>query len=125
MNEPAEPLTAMYGIYNIVGDQVGDYEETLDFAVEKAKKRLEDDPELAELTVWEIHPSGNLISHLKTITHGPDADWQSIVVALDPGEHVQPPGPIPHRITEDDLDGYELGSYKRAVLEEHLGDWGL
>lgn len=118
--QPAE-----FCICNIAGDLVGDIETRLDFAVEQAKAKLEDDPELGELTVWEMHPSGNAMTHLKTITHGPDADWQSIVVVLDPGAHVRAPGPIPHRITEDDLDAYPLGSYKRAVLEEHLGDWGL
>jgi hypothetical protein len=118
--QPAE-----YVICNIVGDLVGDVETRLDFAIEQAKQKLEDDPELGELTVWEQHPSGNLVTHERTITHGPDADWQSVVVVLKPGEHVQAPGPIPHRITEEDLDGYERDSYKRAVLEEHLGDWGL
>lgn len=116
--QPAE-----FVICDIVGDIHGDVETRLDFAIDQAKNLLEDDPELGELTVWEQHPSGNLMTHHRTITHGPDANWQSIVVVLKPGEHVRAPGPIPHRITEDDLDGYELGSYKRAVLEEHLGDW--
>lgn len=128
--ETHEPIveeyrSAEYVICDIVGEEVGDIETRLDFAINQAKEKLEEDPELRELTVWEIDPSGNLVTHMNTITFGPDADWQSVVVVLKPGEHVQAPGPIPHRITEDDLDGYELGSYKRAVLEEHLGDWGL
>jgi len=119
-----EYRSAEYVICDITGEITGDFETRLDFAIDQAKSKLEDDPELGELTIWEIDPSGNLITHLRTITHGPDADWQSIVVVLKPGEHVQAPGPIPHQITVEDLDGYERDSYKRAVLEEHLGDWG-
>jgi len=95
----------------------------LQAAIELGKVLLDDDPELRELTVWESHPSGNLRTHHKTITFGPDANWDTIVVVLDPGEHVRAPGPIPRRITEDDLDAYDLGDPKRITLERHLGEW--
>src|ERR1043165_8259209 len=106
-----------YAICDIDGEILGLWSQ-LDPAVWDAECRLAEDPELREVTVWEIDPSGNLLTHHRTVTFGPDANWDSIVVVLKPGEHVRAPGPIPHRISEDDLDGYELGSPKRAALEQ-------
>lgn len=97
--------------------------DMLDQAIADARDLLSDDPELREVTVWEIHPSGNLVTHLRTVTFGPDSDWQSVVVVLEPGEQVRAPGPIPHRITEEDLEGYSLDDPKRRALEERLGEW--
>lgn len=123
----------LYAICNIDGDvlslepergriRVGLWED-VDDAADAARRLLEDDPELRELNVWEVHPSGNLLTHHRTITFGPDANWNSVVVVLKPGEHVQAPGPIPHRISEEDLDGYSLDDPKRAALEGRLGEW--
>lgn len=111
-----------YAICDIDGEE-HQRAETLDGAVELAGHLLADEPELHELTVWSIHPSGNLIEHLRTITFGPDASWNSVVVVLKPGEHVRAPGPIPHRISEEDLEGYDLDDPKRAALEARLGEW--
>lgn len=114
----------MYAICDIDGETLREVEHwTLDEMVSDAVAMLEDDPELHELTIWEIDPSGNAITHLRTVTFGPDANWQSVVVVLKPGEHVRAPGPIPHRISEEDLDGYSLDDPKRWALEQRLGEW--
>ncbi len=112
-----------YIVQNTEGYELAGPWSVLDEAVDGAVALLKDDPELRELTVWEFDPSGNLVTHRKTITHGPDANWDTVIVVLDPGEHVRAPAPVPHRITEDDLDAYELGDPKRITLERHLGEW--
>jgi len=117
-------MSSEYVICDMEGEPLFDQiDERLDRVVGWAKERLEDDPEMRELTVWQIDASGNATTHLRTITFGPDANWDSVVVVLKPGEHVQAPGPVPHRISEEDLGAYELGSPKRSAMEERLGDW--
>jgi hypothetical protein len=96
---------------------------TMEKAVDEAVAMLYDDPEAGEFTVWQLDPSGNLVTHLRTITFGPDASWNSIVVVLEPGEHVRAPGPVPRRISEEDLEGYSLDDSKRWSLEQRLGEW--
>lgn len=117
----------MYAICDMDGEVLerwpGKSDDALALAIIGARTMLEDDPELRELTVWQIDPSGNLLTHHRTITHGPDANWDSIVVVLKPGEHVRAPGPIPRQITEEDLDGYDLDDPKRAALESRIGEW--
>ena len=117
MDPPAE-----FAVCDIAGDEL-DRGTVLHEMIEWAKERLSDDPEIRELTVWAIDPSGNLLTHLRTITFGPDASWNSVVVVLKPGEHVQAPGPVPHRISEEDLEGYSLDDPKRISLEQRLGEW--
>jgi hypothetical protein len=112
-----------YAICDIGGDELDNGLSTLGHAIEAAVAMLDDDPEQGELTVWSIHPSGNLIEHLRTVTFGPDANWDTVIVVLKPGEHVRAPGPVPRRIREEDLDGYELDDPKRIALEQRLGEW--
>lgn len=127
----APPLDAqLYVICDMDGEEVsGPWRSsatswpTMNAAVDEAVAMLYDDPEQGELTVWALNPSGNLITHLRTVTFGPDANWDTVIVVLQPGEHVRAPGPVPHRITEEDLDAYELGSSKRMALEQQLGEW--
>ena len=87
----------MYHVENTAGDILASRRE-LDEAVKAAKARLEDDPELRELTVALYEP-------LRTVTFGPDADWQSVVVVLKPGEKIQPPGDS--RWRDEDIEAYE------------------
>ena len=117
----------MFAICDMHGESTLSVEAvlTLDDAVLAAVKMLEDDPEMSELTVWEVDRTGALLTHHRTITFGPDTRWNSVVVVLRPGEHVRPPGPVPHRIGEEDLEGYELGSSKRIALEQRLGEWTI
>lgn len=42
----------------------------------------------------------------RTVTFGPDADWQSVVVVLEPGERPEPPGPVPYDWAADNV--YDL-----------------
>jgi hypothetical protein len=112
----------VFVICKIDGYEISGRWRSLDAAIEAAKDRLEDDPELGELTIWEFDENGNFSYHVRTVTFGPDANWDSIVVVLMPGEQIQPPGPVPRRISEEDLDGYDLGDPKRAYLESRLGE---
>jgi hypothetical protein len=113
----------MFAVCNHDGDELSGPWRTLEWAIGDARDRLEDDPELGEVIVWEIDPSGNLVTHHRTVTFGPDANWQSEVVVLKPGERIRAPGRVPRRITEDDLEGYDLGDPKRQALEERIGEW--
>lgn len=70
----------------------------LEVAVEEAKKRLTEDPELHELTVALYEP-------LRTICWGPDENWDSVVTVLKPGEKLQPPGDS--RWRDEDIAAYE------------------
>lgn len=114
--------TMRFTIETVSGDEV-DTRATLAEATSAAVSRLEDDPELGTLEVFERVRSPQGIEHVKTITHGPDANWDTIVVVLDPGEKIKPPGYVPRRITEEDLEAYELGDPKRISLEFEIGAW--
>jgi hypothetical protein len=119
----------MFVVCNSEGNEMSGQWRSLEAAVGDAKDMLEDDPELGELEVWQIdrhEKDGTAVpGHVKTITFGPDAHWDTIVVVLDPGEKPRPPGPVPHRVTEEDLDGYDLGDPKRIALEQVIerGGW--
>lgn len=65
-------------------------------AIADALARLEDDPEQGELHVARVEMIG-------CATHVPDADWQSVVAWVPEGEKITPPGPVPHRVTEDEF----------------------
>ena len=86
-----------YLIENTAGDILVSAPELSD-AIQEATRRLEDDPELRELTVALYEP-------LRTVTFGPDTDWQSVVVVLKPGEKIQPPGES--RWRDEDIEAYE------------------
>jgi hypothetical protein len=88
----------------------------LDDAVREAKRLLADNPERGELIVAEWR-------HIKTVTFGPSADWDTEIVVLEPGERISAPGYVPHRISEEDLEGYELDDPKRWALAERIGEW--
>jgi hypothetical protein len=113
----------MFVIRNPDGDDLATH-HTLDEAIAKAKADLEDDPERhSELEIWELDENEAFAYHVRTVTFVPDEYWESVVGVLSPGEKIQPPGPIPHRITEEDLEGYDLGDPKRAALEQRIGEW--
>lgn len=57
---------------------------TLEEAIEIAKVRLDDDPELRELDVFYSE-------HVRTIAFGPDENWNTQVVVLKPGEKIEAP----------------------------------
>jgi len=88
----------------------------LEDAVTEAKRLLADDPERGELIVAEWR-------QVKTVTFGPTADWDSEIVVLEPGERISALGYVPHRISEKDLEAYELNDPKRWALAERIGDW--
>ena len=87
----------MYLVENSAGDILASAPE-LEAAVKAAKALLEDDPEQRELDIWRSE-------HVRTVTFGPDADWQSVVVVLKPGEKIQPPGDS--RWRDEDIEAYE------------------
>lgn len=111
-----------YTVENTAGDEL-EVHDTLTAATRSGVERLEDDPELGELLVYEVGRTAPTGTHMKTITHGPDANWDTIVVVLEPGERIGRPGYVPRQITEEDLEGYELGDPKRIGIERAIGTW--
>lgn len=99
---------------------------TLEAAVEAARRRLEDDPEFRSLDVYAVDHVGNW-THERTVTFGPDANWESVVVVLEPGQKIEPPAGsyLPRQLTEEDLDAYDLGDAKRITLQRMMdeGQW--
>ena len=93
-----------YLIENTAGDILVSAPELSD-AIQEATRRLEDDPELRELDICELDENENFSYHVRTVTFGPDADWQSVVVVLKPGEKIQPPGDS--RWRDEDIEAYE------------------
>ena len=87
----------MYLIENTAGDTLARAPELSD-AIQEATRRLADNPELGELNIFYSQ-------HVRTVTFGPDADWQSVVVVLKPGEKIQPPGDS--RWRDEDIEAYE------------------
>ena len=78
--------------------------QDLDSAVVRASEALRDDPEMGTLDVYEVtreSPTGVL---RKTVTFGPDADWQSVVVVLELGEKVEPPDGSWRPVDDDGYD---------------------
>lgn len=73
----------MYVVENSEGDWLHS-DPDLDVAVDYARSLLEDDPERGELTV-ALHRIE------RTVTFGPDANWETQVVVLKPGEKIAPP----------------------------------
>ena len=102
----------MYHVENTAGDILASRRE-LDEAVKAAKALLEDDPELRELTVALYEP-------LRTVTFGPDADWQSVVVVLKPGEKIQPPGDS--RWRDEDIEAYEFAARDGVTTDLETGE---
>lgn len=74
----------MFTVETVSGDEVL-RAETLAEATVWARNALEDDPEVGTLLIWEDGVER------RTVTFGPDADWQSVVVVLEPGEQIEPP----------------------------------
>lgn len=89
----------MFTVETVSGDEVL-RAETLAEATVWARNALEDDPEVGTLLIWE---NG---AERRTVTFGPDADWQSVVVVLKPGERPEPPGPVPYDWAADNV--YDL-----------------
>ena len=109
----------MFTVQTAGGDVVATFSSTeplplnpVEMAIQDAKTRLSDDPELGELTVY-AHVEGREIE-IGCATFVPDADWQSVVGWLWPGERITPPGPIPaeFRCDPDESCGYDLSDPK-------------
>ena len=101
-----------YLIENTAGDILVSAPELSD-AIQEATRRLEDDPELRELDIFYSQ-------HVRTITFGPDADWQSVVVVLKPGEKIQPPGDS--RWRDEDIEAYEFAARDGVTTDLETGE---
>ena len=102
----------MYHVENTAGCILASAPELSD-AIQEATRRLEDDPELRELTVALYEP-------LRTVTFGPDANWQSVVVVLKPGEKIQPPGDS--RWRDEDIEAYEFAMRDGITTDLETGE---
>lgn len=93
----------MYMIETVGGEYVahcGTYEQ----ACERARRLLEDDPEIGTLEIFRVE-------HRATVTHGPDANWDTQVVVLAAGERLEPPAGIPPRMSDDEFEAYVRDAY--------------
>jgi len=109
----------MYTVETVSGRTVATFFErdeyplpACEMAIHDAKTRLDDDPEIGELTVY-VHTQGRQIE-IGRATHVPDSDWQSVVGWLWAGEKVEAPGPIPaeFRCDPDESCGYDVSDPK-------------
>jgi len=102
----------VYHVENTAGCILASAPELSD-AIQEATRRLEDDPELRELDIFYSQ-------HVRTITFGPDADWQSVVVVLKPGEKIQPPGES--RWRDEDIEAYEFATRDGITTDLKTGE---
>lgn len=88
--------------------------QTVRDAVVAAWLRMEDDPEIGDLAVYDS--AGDLA---RRVCFCPDDDWDTTIRVFLPGEPLVPPsGYVPRRITQEDLDAYPVGDPKRIGLEQ-------
>ncbi len=91
-----------YTLENAAGDILdagGTDDET---SIARAREMLENDPELGEIIVMEWR-------EVATVTHGPDANWNTQVVVLMPGEKIEAPDDS-WKMPED--SGYDVSDPK-------------
>ena len=96
------------------GDHQYEFPGSTDEAILEAKTRLEDDPEIGHVEVYQDD------CYIGQATHVPDHDWQSVVGWLWDGERVLPPAGIP---SIHDGEGYTLDDPKHPTYHERMSDF--
>ncbi len=107
-----------YTLENAAGDILdagGTDDET---SIARAREMLENDPELGEIIVMEWREVG-------TVTHGPDANWNTQVVVLKPGEKIEPPYRVPASMSDEDIADVYSDNWAKAEGMRQMQERGL
>ena len=111
-----------YTLENAAGDLIAAFSSeddlpltALDMAVQEAKVRLEDDPEIGQIEIYE-HADDPFRFHQHSVyvgcvTWAPDVYWESQAAWVPRGETITPPARVEPRLSDDDFEALVSDAY--------------